>query len=174
MSLERIGERQLFGMFFRRLEVSTGAGWLAKVSLPFDSDQAKEEYVMLTDSPSLREWVGGRNLKDFVEQFVVAENVHYEASVKVRVKDLRRDKTGQLQMRLNELVMREINHWNELASTEIIAGATTVSYDGSNYFDTTHLTLDSGTQSNMIDVDISTLPIPPAEQGSITARRRKR
>ncbi len=169
MSLERISERQIVGMFFKRLEQNNGNDWIPKISKPFNSDQPSEEYIFLSDTPQMRKWVGGRQLKSFKELSIIGVNDPYEASVKIRLKDLRRDKTGQLQMRINELASRSKDHWAELASTLIVNGATTVSYDGQFFFDTTHQTLDSGLQSNMINIDISTLPIPADELGSITA-----
>ncbi len=169
MALDRISERQIVGIFFKRLERNDAMDWIPKITMPFSSDQQSEEYVFLSDTPQMRQWTGGRQLKDFKELTITGTNVPYEASVKVRLKDLRRDKTGQLQMRINELAARSLDHWAELASTLILNGATTISYDGQFFFDTTHQTLNSGLQSNMIDVDISALPIPADEQGSITA-----
>ena len=66
-----------------------------------------------------------------------------------------------------ELAERGRTHYASLLSTLIVNGATTVCYDGQYFFDTDHSEGASGTQSNKIDSDISTLPA--SVHGSTTA-----
>ena len=82
---------------------------------------------------------------------------------------MRRDKTGQILIRINEMAKRANNHWAQLLSTLILNGASQLCYDGQYYFDTDHSEGDSGAQSNSIsyDVAITTAPTAPEMQSAI-------
>jgi len=166
MGADKITERQVIGNFYKALSVATGAPWLDAVSNYFTSDQALEEYAWLGMTPAMREWIGGRNAKGFREQSFQIRNKHYEATLEVLVRDLRRDKTGQLMVRINEMARRANSHWAAMISDLIEAGATTTCYDGEYFFDTSHEEGDSGAQSNSITANISDYPVETA--GSVT------
>lgn len=166
MSAQGLGSRAIIGEFFLRLEAAVGMGWIGAVSMLMQSDQASETYKWLGQSPAMREWIGGRNAKGFRENGLTIENLHFEATIAVLVKEARRDKTGQIMLRIRELADRTETHWASLLSTLIAAGESGVCYDGQFFFDTDHSEGDSGAQSNDIAVDISTLPT--ANHGSVT------
>jgi len=167
MGVEKLTERQIIGTFYKALSQNVGAEWIGKVSNYFTSDQASEEYAWLGQSPVMREWIGGRNAKGLNETSMTIKNVHYEATMDVLLKNLRRDKSGQVMLRLNEMARRANSHWASLLSTLIINGESTACYDGQYFFDTDHSEGDSGSQSNDISVDISA--VPAAVHGSTTA-----
>ena len=166
MSAQSLTSRAIIGNFYRRLEQATGAQWVGPVSMLFDSDQDGETYNWLGMSPAMREWVGGRQAAGFVENGLTISNKHYEATIEVLVREMRRDKTGQVMARVRELADRTNSHWASLLSTLILAGPTTACYDGQFFYDTDHSEGSSGAQSNDITVDISTLPVAVA--GTIT------
>lgn len=153
-----LSSRAIMGMYFARLETDPGSAWMDAVANLYNSDQAGETYAFLGQSPAMREWVGERNVKSFKGDGVTIVNKHYEATIEVRKRDARRDKTGQIQARIDEFSDRANTHWASLLSTLILAGPSTVCYDGQFFFDTDHSEGDSGTQSNSISVDISGLP----------------
>jgi phage major head subunit gpT-like protein len=166
MGIEKITERQVIGTFYEALKQDTGAAWINAVSNYFASDQGSEEYAWIGQSPVMREWVGGRNAKGFTENNLTIRNKHFEATIEVLVKDLRRDKSGQVMTRIRDLARRTNSHWASLLSTLIINGAATECYDGQYFFDTDHSEGSSGAQSNDLEVDISGLPVETA--GTIT------
>ena len=159
MGIERITERQIIGEFYKTLSQNTGAAWVDLVSNYFTSDQKSEEYAWLGMTPVMREWVGGRNAHGFRENGITVANKHFEATVEFLVRDLRRDKTGQIMARVQELARRTNAHWATLLSTLIVNAESALCYDGQYFFDTDHSEGDSGAQSNDIEVDISTLPV---------------
>lgn len=167
MSAKGLGSRAIIGEFYRRLEQDLGASWIPSVSMYFGSDQDSETYKWLGQTPAMREWVGGRNAKGFTENGITIENKHYEATLEVLVREARRDKTGQVMVRVRELAQRANAHWAKLLSTLILNGPSTVCYDGQFFFDTDHSEGSSGTQSNDISVDISALAT--TNHGSVTA-----
>lgn len=167
MGAGTLGSRAIIGEFYKTLSQDIGAGWIGDLSMLFTSDQDGETYKWLGMSPMMREWVGGRNAKGFRENGITITNKHYEATMEVLVKELRRDKTGQVMIRVRELAQRTNAHWASLLSTLVLNAPSTVCYDGQYFFDTDHSEGDSGTQDNDITVDISTLPA--SVHGVVTA-----
>lgn len=156
--MDLITSRAVIGMYYEALQANSGAAWIDGVSNYFTSDQASEQYAWLDQVPALREWVGGRHARGFLENGISIENKHFESTIEIALRDLRRDKTGQIQARINELAERGNTHWASLLSTLIVNGETAVCYDGQYFFDTDHAEGSSGSQSNDITTDISALP----------------
>ena len=153
-----INSRELIGTFYKTLEQDIGASWMPALSMLQQSDQGSETYNWLGQTPAMREWVGGRNAKGFDTSGITIANKHFEATLEILIKDLRRDKSGQVEVRIRELAQRANGHWASLLSTLIVAGTSTDCYDGQYFFDTDHEEGDSGAQSNDISVNISALP----------------
>lgn len=166
MGAQTLSSRAIIGSFYARLEQDAG-GWAGAISMYFTSDQAMETYPWLGQAPKMRQWVGGRDAKGLKENQVTAINVHYESTMLILTADLRRDKTGQILVRIGEQVTRANAHWASLLSTLITGGATAVCYDGQYFFDTDHAEGDSGNQSNKLSIDISALAAEV--HGSVTA-----
>ena len=167
MGAETLSSRAVIGRFYNTLEQDDGASWAGQVSNLFTSDQSSETYPWLGQVPRLREWIGGRQAKGFLQNGITIENKHYEATLEIAVRDMRRDKTGQLNVRVDEFAQGANSHWASLLSTLLINGESTACYDGQYFFDTDHSEGGSGTQSNDISVDISALAT--AAHGSTTA-----
>lgn len=150
MSASALSSRAIIGSFYRRLKQNSGLKWVEAISNYFQSDQDSETYNWLGQVPVMREWAGGRQAKGFTTNGLTIENKHFEATLEVPVKDLRRDKTGQTRIRINELADRTNSHWAQLLSKLIVSGESTVCYDGQYFFDTDHEEGKSGQQSNKI------------------------
>lgn len=158
MQYELLTSRAIRGMYALSLSIDAGTSWLDGVSNFFPSDQVSETYNFLGMTPAMREWIGARQAKGFSGQGITIVNKHYEGTLIIGERDRRLDKTGQLQIRMNDLRTREQTHWSSLVSTLVVNGATALCYDGQYFFDTDHSEGDSGNQSNKIDADISTYP----------------
>jgi phage major head subunit gpT-like protein len=157
----------IMGLYFARLESDPGMAWIDGVANLFTSDQASETYNFLGQSPAMREWVGGRQAKGFSGNGLTIVNKHYEATIEIRKRDRRRDKTPQIEARMQEFADRAQTHWASLISTLLLNAPSTACYDGQYFFDTDHSEGDSGTQDNDITVDISALPA--VSHGVVTA-----
>jgi phage major head subunit gpT-like protein len=167
MSISVLSSRGIIGEFYRTLEQDVGAPWMNLLSVLFTSDQDSEDYKWIGQSPAMREWVGGRHAKGFIDNGLTIENKHYESTLEFFLKDLRRDKTGQIMVRIQEFAAKANVHWATLISALIINGESSACYDGQYFFDTDHSEGDSGAQSNDIQVDISALPA--TTHGAVTA-----
>lgn len=161
-----LSTRDVIGMYFARLE-NPALGWMDGVANLFNSDQETETYPFLGQNPRMREWIGGRQAKGLRTSSLSITNKHYEATLEIALRDLRRDKTPQIRARVDEFADEGQAHWGSLLSTLILNGPSTVCYDGQFFFDTDHSEGDSGTQDNDITVDISALPA--AVHGVVTA-----
>ena len=149
----KTGSRAIIGRFFAKLEEYMGKSWVDRVSMLFTSDQESETYKWLGMSPAMREWLGGRHAHGFRENGVTITNKTFEATLEVMVDWLRRDKTGQIDIRIAELAQRAVGHWAKLLSTFIQNGTGATSslcYDGQYFFDSDHSEGDSGTQLNLL------------------------
>lgn len=167
MGVETLSSRAIIGMYYRTLEQDPGARWIPWVSMMFDSDQPSETYKWLGQVPAFREWTGGRQAKGFSENGITIINKHYEATIEFLKREVRRDKTGQVRVRIAEFAQRSNSHWASLLTSLMVSGESTVCYDGQFFFDTDHSEGASGTQSNDLSVDISALPA--SVHGSTTA-----
>lgn len=160
MGAKSLGSRAIIGEFYMRLEQDLGATWVPQVSMLFQSDQESETYAWLGMAPAMREWIGGRQAKGFRENGLTIANKKYESTLEVPVDWLRRDKTGQIKVRIAEQTERANAHWAKLLNQLILDGEASVCYDGQYFFDTDHSEGDSGTQDNDISVDIPTTTAP--------------
>lgn len=167
--MDLLTSRAVRGMLYNALNVDTADAVVNSISNFFNSDQAAETYAFLGQTPGLREWLGGRNAKGLRESSFEIKNVHFEDTLKATLSQLRRDKSGQLMMRINEMVRRAGSHWYELLTTLLVNGEAGVCYDGLYFFDTTHEEGDSGSQSNLISADISAYPVATAGSTTLPA-----
>lgn len=162
MGASALSSRAIIGSFYNTLEQDLGGTYIPGVSNLFQSNQESETYKWLGMSPQMREWIGGRQAKGFRSDGVTITNKTYEATLEVLLDEIRRDKTGQVMVRVRELAQRTNSHWAKLLSELLIAGEATACYDGQFFFDTDHSEDDSGTQSNDIGLDIATATAPTA------------
>jgi Mu-like prophage major head subunit gpT len=155
MGAQGLGSRAIIGTFYDTLQQQIGNTWIGKLVMDFDSNQESETYKWLGASPAVREWIGGRLAKGLRENGFTIFNKTFEATLKIMVDDLRRDKTGQVMLRIRELADRVAAHPMSLISTLINngGGATSaLAYDGQYFFDTDHSEGDSGTIKNDLAV----------------------
>lgn len=160
MGASALSSRAIIGEFYNTLEQDLGLSWIDSVSNYFSSNQESETYKWLGMSPAMREWIGGRQAKGFRNDGVTIVNKTFEGTLEVTLDEIRRDKSGQVMVRVRELAERTNSHWASLLSALLIAAESTVCYDGQYFFDTDHLEDDSGTQSNDLTSDITTTTAP--------------
>lgn len=157
-----LSSRAIIGEYYLTLEQDMGASWIDAVSNLFSSDQESETYKWLGMSPTMREWIGGRQAKGFKTDGITIANKDFEATIEILVKEMKRDKTGQVMLRVRELAERTNSHWAKLLTSLIVAGEANTCYDGQYYFDTDHSEGDSGSQSNDLAPAATTPTAPTA------------
>ncbi|GGX33214.1 hypothetical protein GCM10007242_45420 [Pigmentiphaga litoralis] len=162
MGAKSLSSRAIIGEYYNTLQQDLGSSWIDSLSNYFESNQESETYAWLGMSPVMREWVGGRQAKGLREGGLTIRNKKFEATLEVLVDEIRRDKTGQVMLRVRELAQRTNSHWAKLLSELILKGESSVCYDGQYFFDTDHQEGDSGQQSNIVSVDVTTPAAPSA------------
>ena len=155
-----LSSRAVIGRFYRRLEEYAQSAWWTRLAMHFASSQESETYRWLGMVPQVREWVGGRRVRPLRAQGVTLVNKTWESTIRVDADEQRRDKTGQLMVRINELARRVATHPNKLLTTLIVGAETTPGYDGQYFFDTDHSEGDSGAQTNDLTYDAATPTAP--------------
>jgi phage major head subunit gpT-like protein len=164
MGASGLGSRAIIGTFYNKLAADLGMSWISAVSMLFESNQESETYKWLGMAPAMREWIGGRHAKGFRENGITIVNKKYESTMEVLVDEIRRDKTGQVMLRVAEQAARANTHWAALLSTLIIAAEATVCYDGSYFFHTAHSEGESGSQDNDLTGAAATSTQPTAAE----------
>lgn len=163
MALKTLSSRAIIGYLLNQLDTGSNT-WVDQVTNFLTTDQESETYVDIGSSPLMREWVGGRQVKQLREMGFSIKGKKYEATLEVLLDDVRRDKTGKIEMKIRQLADRAKDHDAKLLTTLLAAGSSSLCYDGQYFFDTDHAEGDSGSQSNSISVDITTPAAPtPAE-----------
>jgi len=150
MDQQILTSRDIIGTFYETVQTAAGAGWVPYVSMLFPSNQQFENYKWLGFSPALSRWMGSRRPTSLKGNGIIIENLLFDATLEISVDDLRRDKSQQILLRVQELAAECANHWATLLTALIEAGETTVCYDGNNFFDTVHQEGSSPVQKNTI------------------------
>jgi phage major head subunit gpT-like protein len=164
MGASGLGSRAIIGEFYNKLNQDLGVSWVDAVSMLFDSNQESETYKWLGMAPAMREWIGGRNAKGFRENGITIINKKYESTMEVLCDEIRRDKTGQVMLRIAEQAQRANSHWASLLTTLIVAGKSALCYDGSYFFHTAHSEGSSGSQDNDLTGAAATNTQPTAAE----------
>lgn len=164
MGASSLGSRAIIGSFFSKLDQDLGNTWIPGLSMLFQSNQESETYKWLGSSPAMREWIGGRNAKGFRDNGLTIINKTFEATLEVLVDEIRRDKTGQVMIRIAELASRTNSHWSKLLTALIVANGT--SYDTAAFFADAHSEGDSGSQDNNLTSAAATATQPTTAEAA--------
>ena len=155
--------RDIQAMIIRGLDAPP-APWFGDLTNKVTSDKDSEQYVWLGSSPVMREWKGGRKPGTINQNNYRIPNKRFESSLEIPCNWIKRDHTGQIQMKVGELVERAGEHRINLLSALMDASDATVCYDGQYFFDTDHQEGESPVQSNIASVDIATTTAPTAAE----------
>ena len=172
MSLNVLDDRNIKSTFFKQLDISERGTWALELAMKEPSDRETESYKNLGSVGQMREWVGARHSHSVrVESYTIL-NRPYENTLDISDDDVRRDKTGQIIRRTQELAIAAGTHPESLLSALLIANG--LCYDGQNFFDADHSSGDSGTHINELAaaqvaaLNVTTVADPtPAEMAKL-------
>jgi phage major head subunit gpT-like protein len=162
-----LDSRDLIADFYPRLEAQKEMMWAADLAAKIASDSETENYKWLGQVPVMREWIGNRQEQVLNKFSMSLTNKKYELTLPISLDDLRRDKTGQIRVRVADMARRVATWPNTLLSTLITngeAGTSGLAYDGQFFFDTDHNESGSS-QTN----DLTSTEIPSANCSSADA-----
>jgi phage major head subunit gpT-like protein len=164
-----ISDRAVIGMILQDLERQSATSWTGRLANNFESVQRTETYGGVGNVPAVREWVGEKVKESLKEYSITITNKDWESTLQIHRKDLARDKTGQLQLRIGQLATRAAQHDEKLLSTLINTGdaATNgLAFSGQFFFDTDHALNNSGTINNDVSYNVATTTAPTSTEAA--------
>ncbi|CUV65226.1 conserved hypothetical protein, putative prophage major head protein [Sulfurovum sp. enrichment culture clone C5] len=128
-----IGFKAIFQKTFN--DTTSEAAQLATI---VESKDLSEKYVWLGNFPNMKEWIGDRDLKSLKDFGYQIDNKSFEASVTVPKKHIEYDKVGLYKPAIEQMAVNAKQFPSELVAEVLIDGATSLCYDGKNFFATDH------------------------------------
>lgn len=117
---------------------NSAESFYGQIATVVPSTTSQETYAWLGQYPKLREWIGDRQIKNMSASGYVLVNKKFESSVAVPRDAIDDDQYGIYSPLFREMGYAARVHPDELIFAMAAAGASTVCYDGKNFFDTTH------------------------------------
>ncbi|TRD18388.1 Mu-like prophage major head subunit gpT family protein [Palleronia caenipelagi] len=114
------------------------ASFFNRVATLVPSGSTSNTYGWLGDAPQLREWIGSRVVKDMKASGYQITNKLYEATVGVPRTAIEDDSLGVYSPLMASMGQSAADHPDRMIAEIIMTGATTLCYDGQNFFDTDH------------------------------------
>ena len=151
----------------------TAASFYREVCSIVPSSTRTERYQYLGAWPYMREWLDERQVEGLRGKAFTIENKKYEATVGLDIDDVEDNALGDIRLQVQNMAANAATHPDELVTTLMEAGASTLCFDGQYFHDTDHAWGDSGTQSNKLTgtgVD-TTAKIEADLQAAIAAMR---
>jgi phage major head subunit gpT-like protein len=158
MGAQELSMRAVVSRFYQKLEEEQirPGNWHREIGMYLNSDQESETHAWIGNSPMMRRWIGERQASGLRTNKFIVPNVDYEASLEIKRRELQLDKSGQVQVRIDDMAKNAEAHWGVLMSDLIAAGESTPCYDGKNLFAADHVEGENKTnQSNIDTYDIS-------------------
>lgn len=106
--------------------------------------------------PMMRAWGNGRLAQGLLTEGYTIVNETYESTIEADQNEVNDDQTGQIRMRILEMAEYAATHKDFLVAQLLMNGAAAGyhSYDGVPFFDTAHVSGDSGNQDNDLTMNI--------------------
>jgi phage major head subunit gpT-like protein len=102
------------------------------------SDTRSNTYGWLGQFPQMREWIGGRVIKDMAESSYAIVNKKYEGTLSVDRTDIEDDNLGIYRARAQFQAQAVISFFETEIAKLMKGGFSGLCYDGQNFFDTAH------------------------------------
>lgn len=161
--LKALGSRAIIGAFNKRLEEVSQSSWLPTLALSIASNQEIETYDFLSDTPAMAEWVGNRTKQGLKVLEFSVRNKKFSGGLEIDEDDFRRDKTGQIMVKVNGLAARAAQLPQKIISGLINTNGN--AYDGvAFYHASSHKNLNNDTIDNAIQVAAATGTVPTAAE----------
>jgi phage major head subunit gpT-like protein len=168
MGLQDLASPAIIGSFYEQLDAEWSKSWASQLGwLNTGSNQETETYKWLGNVPKFTEWLGGRKAGQPKTETYSIRNKLWEQTLEFGLDDLRRDKTGQIAIRIGELAQAGAGFWEDLITSLIIADG--VCYDGQNFFDTDHPVAESTTGSTTAKNELTSSEVGALNVSTATA-----
>jgi phage major head subunit gpT-like protein len=159
-----LGSRAITGAFQKRIEEVETQAWVSKLALMTTSDQADEQYGFLGDAPAAQEHTGGPRQYETLKPYdFTVRNRRWTIGLNISVDDLRRNKTGQILPRVNEMAARLAQVPTRVLTDLLIANGN--AYDGVPFYHASnHVTKSGAVVSNLTTFNASSGTTPTNQE----------
>ncbi|GAA6428453.1 Mu-like prophage major head subunit gpT family protein [Dielma fastidiosa] len=128
---------QGFSAMFQKAFAETKTKW-QKIATEVPSNTSDENYGWLGQFPSLREWIGERQIKNMTASEYTIKNKDYEATVAVKRNDIEDDKLGIYAPMMQDMGYSAAIWPEDLVFSLLKDGFTKTCYDKKPFFSTDH------------------------------------
>lgn len=146
-----------------------------RVATVVPSSAKEEEYKWLGKIPRMREWIGDRVVQNLAAYGYTIKNKPFEATVGVDRDDIEDDSIGLYYPIVESLGQSAAIHPDELIFPLLLAGFTSLCYDGQYFFDEDHKDGNGPVQSNkgVAVLTVDSYGAARAQQMSLTDDQRR-
>jgi phage major head subunit gpT-like protein len=117
------------------------------------SGSLKEAVAIVAASARMREWIGEREVRNFAAKTFEIENKDWESTVEVDRNDIEDDRLNIYRPQIADMGRNAALVWDDLVLAALVAGTSTLCFDGQYFFDTDHavdmFNSASGSQANL-------------------------
>lgn len=112
--------------------------WWSQIATMNPSTTAQETYAWASRSTQLRQWVGERQMRNIALYAQTIVNQDYEGTIEVDRNSILDDQLGAYNFAIDDLARASKKWPDTILLPSLRTGQSTLGFDGSNYFDTTH------------------------------------
>jgi phage major head subunit gpT-like protein len=123
------------------------ATWYDKVAMTVPAKTRIMDYKFLLDFPTVREWIGDRQIRSLEPKAYQVETKDWEATIEIERNDVEDEQLGLYNPIIGAMAEEAKRHPEKLIAQLLKNGTTSLCYDGTNFFSTTH-PVGSATASN--------------------------
>lgn len=109
-----------------------------RVAMPVRTSAIAQKHPWLKDIPGMRRWIGDRQVNALAASSYEIENLEYEGTIEVRTRDLESDQFGIFTTQARLMGEAFAAFPNQQVFAALLAGFSTLCYDGQSFFDTDH------------------------------------
>lgn len=161
LELTTIG-RAFDSRFFPRFMEGGLPAWFTQFCMPnLESDQAEETYAWLGVAPMMAQFTGPIPVTKLGSEKYTIENIPFGVGIEITYEELRRQKLGMFQSRVQQMAARAQSWPLRVFFTELLGSS--LGYDGKALFADDH-PVGATTVDNNITFDVATATAPTASE----------
>ena len=129
-----------------------GSADYKKVATEINANTLSVDYSWIGDIPSMREWIGEREIKELEANKYSLQTKKWKATIGIDRQVIEYDSLGIIKPRVMDLANSVFTHYDEIVFE--LLNTDSLCYDGKNMFATDH-PVGSSTQSNLFDLQLN-------------------
>jgi phage major head subunit gpT-like protein len=112
--------------------------WHEQVAMTVPANTRIMDYKFLLDFPTVREWIGDRQISSLEPKAYQVETKDYEATIEIERNDIEDEQLGLYNPIIAAMAEEAKRHPERLIANLLKTGTSSLCYDGQYFFDTDH------------------------------------